>query len=321
MVGKEAGQRIRAAAESGEISLPALEEARTRLVDGDPVAAAESDVALTLTLLKRTKAATVADAVATLGGRGAQSAAQELEVFDPLGDSGGGRVADRLRLHSVSVRDVATDLARVTGHSDVELLRTGAILHDVGKAVIGAVTPDYALGVGFTTGTPDGLRSERAAFGIDHAEAGALLLEACELPERLTQVVRHHHVTGDDSSAESALVALANMLAHYRSGRPVDPHAVTSAAATVGIGREDLGALLYDLAAPLQRTPTEPCPLSPGELAVVKGLARGLLYKEIAAELGLSPATVRNQIHRAYVKVGTRDRAQVVLIAHDRGWL
>ena len=46
-----------------------------------------------------------------------------------------------------------------------------------------------------------------------------------------------------------------------------------------------------------------------------------MLYKEIAAELGVSPATVRNQIHRAYRKVGARDRAHIVLIAGDRGWL
>lgn len=323
MVGKGAGGLIRAAAESGEIPLPALVDARTRLEDGDPVAIAESDVALTLALLKDAKTATVVEAVAMLGRRGVRSAAQRIDVFDPLADdSGGGRVADRLRLHAVAVRDVATDLADMTGHGDVDLLRSAAVLHDVGKAVMSAASPEYAIRLGATAEVPEvALNSERAAFGIDHTEAGALLLEACELPDCLTHVVRSHHSAGDDACAVSMLLGLADMLALYRSGRPVDPLELTRAAEAVGIGREELGALLYDFAAPLRRAPAKPCPLSPGELAVVKGLAQGLLYKEIAADRGLSPHTVRNQIHRAYGKVGARDRAQLVLIARDSGWL
>jgi putative nucleotidyltransferase with HDIG domain len=319
------GERIRAAAESGRVPLPVLAESRTRLANGGEVAAAEADAALALAVLKRAKAASVPEAVEAIGPRAARSAADGLEVFDPLVERGHGGVApDRLRLHGIAVRDLATELARATGHGDPDLLRSAGVLHDVGKAVIAGVVPDYGTRVVRGSQTPEErLRAEHEAFGIDHAEAGAILLEACGLPERLVLAVRHHHVAGHDSVPEAPLLSVANMLAHYRSGYPFDTVALAESAATVGVRREDIAALLYDLAAPLTRTraPSEPCPLSPGELAVVNGLARGLLYKEIASELGVSPSTVRNQIHRAYTKLGTRDRAQVVLIARDRGWL
>jgi putative nucleotidyltransferase with HDIG domain len=319
------GARIRAAAESGSVPLAVLAESRTRLANGDEVAAAESDVALALSLLKRAKTATVSDAVEAIGRREARDAADGLEVFDPLVDRGsGGLAADRVRLHAVAVRDLAAELARAIGYEEAEALQSAALLHDIGKAVIAGVVPDYADQVPLGTQTPDErLRAEREAFGIDHAEAGAILLNACGLPERIVLAVRHHHVGGHDSVPDAPLLSVANMLAHYRSGQPIDTVTLAESAAAVGVRRDEIAALLYDLAAPLARAPapSEPCPLSPGELAVVKGLARGLLYKQIAAELGVSPHTVRNQIHRAYAKLGTRDRAQVVLIAHDRGWL
>jgi len=54
---------------------------------------------------------------------------------------------------------------------------------------------------------------------------------------------------------------------------------------------------------------------------VLRRLARGMVYKQIASELGLSPSTVRSHLHNVYSKVGARDRAQAVLIATERGWI
>ena len=44
--------------------------------------------------------------------------------------------------------------------------------------------------------------------------------------------------------------------------------------------------------------------LSPRELAVAREYAAGRTYKEIAHALGVAPATVRNQLRSAYVKLG-----------------
>ena len=45
-------------------------------------------------------------------------------------------------------------------------------------------------------------------------------------------------------------------------------------------------------------------------------VATGLSNDEIAAKLVLSPATVKTHVNRAMVKVGARDRAQLVVFAH-----
>jgi DNA-binding CsgD family transcriptional regulator len=53
------------------------------------------------------------------------------------------------------------------------------------------------------------------------------------------------------------------------------------------------------------------------ELTVL--VAAGLSNDEIAARLVLSPAAVKTHVNRAMVKVGARDRAQLVVFAHRCG--
>jgi DNA-binding NarL/FixJ family response regulator len=48
-------------------------------------------------------------------------------------------------------------------------------------------------------------------------------------------------------------------------------------------------------------------------------VAAGQSNDEIAARLVLSPATVKTHVNRAMVKVGARDRAQLVVFAHRAG--
>jgi DNA-binding NarL/FixJ family response regulator len=48
-------------------------------------------------------------------------------------------------------------------------------------------------------------------------------------------------------------------------------------------------------------------------------VATGLSNDEIATQLVLSPATVKTHVNRAMIKVGARDRAQLVVFAHRAG--
>jgi DNA-binding CsgD family transcriptional regulator len=52
--------------------------------------------------------------------------------------------------------------------------------------------------------------------------------------------------------------------------------------------------------------------LSPRERDVVKGLARGASTPELAAELFLSPHTVRDYIKTVFEKVGVSSRGELV---------
>ena len=59
--------------------------------------------------------------------------------------------------------------------------------------------------------------------------------------------------------------------------------------------------------------------LTEREREVVALVAQGLTNDEIAAELVLSPATARTHVSRAMVKLGARDRAQLVVFAYQSG--
>ena len=132
--------------------------------------------------------------------------------------------------------------------------------------------------------------------------------------------LRHH---SDDVDGESALIRLADMLAHYGNGQPLDPAKMIKVARTIGLSGEQLRAIMYELPYPQegQRRQIDPCPLSAREVEVLRRLAEGKVYKQIALELNLSTSTVRTHLHNTYAKLGAVDRAQAVLLATQRGWL
>jgi DNA-binding NarL/FixJ family response regulator len=59
--------------------------------------------------------------------------------------------------------------------------------------------------------------------------------------------------------------------------------------------------------------------LTEREREITALVATGLSNDEIAAQLVLSPATVKTHVNRAMVKVGARDRAQLVVSAYRSG--
>ncbi len=48
-------------------------------------------------------------------------------------------------------------------------------------------------------------------------------------------------------------------------------------------------------------------------------VGRGMSNDQIAADLVLSPLTVKTHVNRAMAKVGARDRAQLVVLAYQTG--
>ena len=70
-------------------------------------------------------------------------------------------------------------------------------------------------------------------------------------------------------------------------------------------------------------TPAPPATvgLSERELAVLRGLAHGQAYKEIAAAMSLSIHTVNSHVKNIYEKLHVCSREEAVRQGHQRGWL
>jgi RNA polymerase sigma factor (sigma-70 family) len=52
--------------------------------------------------------------------------------------------------------------------------------------------------------------------------------------------------------------------------------------------------------------------LSPREREILEHLAKGLLYKEISAELGISQETVRKHVYNIYEKLHVSNRVEAI---------
>jgi len=335
------GRRLTAAFEALE-AFPALAESRNRLLRlvreerssaGDVVAAVESDVALCIAVLrianriqspKKGRIVSVPRAVELLTPQGVEALATRTAVFDFFERTPGWDAApERFRLHAVATQRAAERLAREVGYDDRDELLVSALLHDVGKLVLVHAYPGYPSQVHGEARTPEArIHRERRELGVDHALVGGVLARRWGLPNRLASVIERHH-TEDEVDTETAIVRLADMLAHYGQDQPVDPGQLLKAARAIGLGPDSLRTVMYELPYPTSgaRRQVEPSPLSSRETEVLRRLAEGKVYKQIASELNLSTSTVRTHLHNTYGKLGALDRAQAVLLATERGWL
>jgi putative nucleotidyltransferase with HDIG domain len=334
------GRRLTAAFEALE-DFPALAESRDRLMrlvaaerisPRDVVAAVESDVALVISVLRlanqvegptRGRVESVVEAVELLSPEAVQGLAARARTFDFFERSSVWDAApERFRLHGVATQRAADRLAVEAGYAERDRLMVTALLHDIGKLVLTHAYPGYPAQVHGNARTPEErIHRERRELGVDHSLVGGVLARRWGLPKGVASVIERHHA--DDAVGEAAYVRLADMLAHYSQGAAVSPTELLRCARTIGLGPTELRTVMYDLPFPVgQRTrQTDPCPLSDREVEVLKRLAEGKVYKQIAHELALSTSTVRTHLHNIYGKLGAVDRAQAVLIATERGWL
>ena len=320
--------------------VPAVTESRQRLLRAlrsqspshdAAIRAIESDIGLTVATLRRANSvdsgyrrgvATIPRAFDVLTPAGVETLARKIKVIDFFERLPGWEISpEMLRRHSVATQRVADHLAADMSVEIRDELRVSALLHDVGKLLLGVAFPGYPHAThGGARTSEEQLRAERATLGLDHAAVGGVLIRRWGLPDRIAEVVASHHL----SSAEGppAILALANLLAHYGHGDSVSPGEMTGAADRLGIGDKRLRSLMHELPGPDERPRSvEPCPLSKSELVALRGLAVGHTYKELATSLGRSTSTIRTQLHNSYKKLGVRDRAQAVLLASERGWL
>ncbi len=334
------GARLAAAFEAVE-RFPALVESRSRVMRaatadaprvGELVRAVEADVALTIAVLRAanrsrstsdTGIGSVPEAVDILRPSGVLAVVGTAPVFDFFEPNGGWELRpERFRVHALATQQAAEQLGTAIGWEDRDELAVAALLHDIGRLVISKLHPGHRTYFDATAHTPEQrIRDEREQLGIDHALVGGVLARRWNMPHRIAVAIERHHA--EEVDGLTAMLASADMVAHYAQGEVVTPDRLRSVARRCGLGPDALRDLLYEL--PYNRQNghrvNEPCPLSGRELEVLKYLSEGMVYKQIAGEMKLSVSTIRTHLHNVYGKIGAVDRAQAVLTAHDRGWL
>jgi putative nucleotidyltransferase with HDIG domain len=334
------GRRLTAAFDALE-AFPALAESRSRLLRivseerhsaSEVVGAVESDVALMIAVMRvanqiegksRGRVESVVQAVELLSPEAVAALATRTRTFDFFERAAVWDAApERFRLHGIATQRAADRLATAANYEHRDRLMVTALLHDVGKLVLLHAYTGYPAKVHEGARTPEErIHRERRELGVDHALVGGVLARRWGLPKSVASVIERHHA--DDAIGEAAFVRLADMLAHYAQGGAVSPAELLKTARSIDLGPSDLRAVMYDLPYPTSGRvrQIDPCPLSAREVDVLKRLAEGKVYKQIALELSLSTSTVRTHLHNIYGKVGAVDRAQAVLIATERGWL
>jgi putative nucleotidyltransferase with HDIG domain len=232
-------------------------------------------------------------------------------------------IPERFRLHGIATQRAADRLAHEVGFEFRDRLMVTALLHDIGKLVLVHAYPGYPRQVHGDARTPEErIQRERRELGVDHALVGGVLARRWGLPKAVAQVIESHHSA--EIEGEPAIVRLADMLAHYVLGGTITPAELLSVARMINLKPAQLRTVMYDLPFPSSGSrprQVDPCPMSAREVDVLRRLAKGMVYKQIAAELGLSTSTVRTHLHNVYGKLGAMDRAQAVLIATERGWI
>ena len=123
--------------------------------------------------------------------------------------------AGELWRHSIAVSVTAEGLIRELESGAAEDTFTAALVHDVGKLILGQFIQDDLSAIQAAAGDNVSFEiAEKEVLGIDHAEIGARVLSHWSLPEELVHAVRWHH---DPDGAEvqnrtTDIVHVANVL-------------------------------------------------------------------------------------------------------------
>ncbi|WP_207954568.1 response regulator [Saccharopolyspora elongata] len=111
-------------------------------------------------------------------------------------------------------------------------------------------------------------------------------------------------------------------------GKGVEPEELIDAVRVVAGGEALLSPLaVRSLIARFLAQPEQPVDADPQRLAVLTArerevlvlVAAGLSNEEIAERLFVSPLTAKTHVNRSMMKLGARDRAQLVVIAYETG--
>jgi len=117
--------------------------------------------------------------------------------------------------HSVAVSVTAEGLMKELNLEVDDEIFTAALLHDLGKLVMGEFVEEDLAAIRSTAekGIPFQM-AEREVLGTDHAEIGGMLMKSWSFPPRFVSAVRWHHEpdSAENPSTLIDIVHVANVL-------------------------------------------------------------------------------------------------------------
>jgi len=126
-----------------------------------------------------------------------------------------------LWLHSIAVSNTAEVLAKQKNFAETDDVFTPALLHDMGKLVLGQFVKEElqqferiaAKGVPLDV-------AEHMVLGTDHAEIGAAILAKWSFPADIVRAVRWHHnpERNKKSTSKSDITYLSNLMCQPQGG-------------------------------------------------------------------------------------------------------
>jgi HD-GYP domain-containing protein (c-di-GMP phosphodiesterase class II) len=234
--------------------------------------------------------------------------------------------------HSRGVADLAAQAGRACGLADDEVrtLRRAGLMHDLGRLGVSNAIWDKPRPL-------SAVEHERVRL---HAYLTERILSASAALAPLGALAGQHHERLDGSgypralkanmlSPSARILAAADVYRAMLEPRPYrDERSSTEAAdellAEVRAGRLDgdaVDAVLRASGHELAHRPERPAGLTQREVEILRLLARGLLNKQIARRLGISPKTVGNHVEHIYAKIDVSSRAAAGLFATEHGLL
>jgi putative nucleotidyltransferase with HDIG domain len=173
--------------------------------------------------------------------------------------AGYGLSAGDLWRHSLATGLMTQVLSERLGHKASPALYTGALLHDLGKTILGSFVQEEAERV--AASIVDGksaLEAERSVLGMDHAELGARIVERWNFSPEMAELLRfHHEPEARPEAIEVAILALANQLCQlYGLGAGLDglaQHTHAGVVERLKLKRRDIDGALAELHVRVER--------------------------------------------------------------------
>jgi cyclic di-GMP phosphodiesterase len=123
-----------------------------------------------------------------------------------------GYEAEVLSGHSRRCAAAAMLLAEKTGALDPDEAYTAGLLHDLGEALLRSLFPAEAENITWL-GHPFTVEKEVAAFGVDHAQVGQWILDACNIPATRSFAIQAHHDIDHVNDPAALLLQIADAVA------------------------------------------------------------------------------------------------------------